>query len=189
MTIASSTKMTAEQFLMLGEDPPGLRLELANGDITVSPSPAFDHSYTDTKLRSILDAHIEAHDLGALVGDVDTIFDDLNVRRPDIIFTAKARLHLLAGSRHGIHYAPDLCVEILSPGSASIDQTDKFKLYADNGVAFYWLVDPVNHTFNAFKLVSGHYERILAAFKDDVVSPEPFPELKINLSRIWLPNP
>lgn len=187
MTI--STKMKARQFEMLGEDPPGVRLELVHGEIVVSPSPAYGHSYTEKQLIIILGQHIYANDLGQIVGDVDTIFDDLNVRRPDIIFTAKARLHLLAGSRHGIHYAPDLCVEILSPGSASIDQTDKFKLYADNGVAFYWLVDPVNHTFNAFKLVSGHYERILAAFKDDVVSPEPFPELKINLSRIWLPNP
>lgn len=34
------TKMTARQFLMLGEESPGLRLELANGDIVASPSPA-----------------------------------------------------------------------------------------------------------------------------------------------------
>src|ERR1035437_2984377 len=100
MTIASPTKMTARQYFMLGEDPPGIRLELANGEIVVSPSPAFDHSYTDTQLRVILAHHIMENDLGAIVGDVDTIFDNYNVCRPDILFIAKSRLHLIKG--HGI---------------------------------------------------------------------------------------
>jgi Uma2 family endonuclease len=186
MTI--SAKMSARQFEMLGEDPPGLRLELVHGEIVVSPSLAYGHSYTEKQLIIILGQHIYAHDLGEIVGDVDTIFDDLNVRRPDIIFIAKARLHLLSNSGHGIHFAPDLCVEILSPGSATTDQTDKFTLYADNAVPHYWLADPTNRTFNAFKLINGRYEKVLSAFGDEVISPEPFPELKINLTRIWPPN-
>src|SRR5262245_48360747 len=55
--MTTTTKMTAKQFLMLGEDPPGLRLELAEGEIVVSPSPSYGHSYTDTQLRSLLNAH------------------------------------------------------------------------------------------------------------------------------------
>src|SRR4051794_28907503 len=117
--MTTATKMTAKQFLMLGEDPPGLRLELVHGEIVVSPSPAFDHSYTDTQLRSILVGHINDNDLGAIVGDVDTIFDELNVRRPDILFIAKSRLHLIKG--HGIPIIPDLCFEILSPSSPTTD--------------------------------------------------------------------
>jgi hypothetical protein len=41
---ASTIKMTARQFLELGEDPPGVRLELVNGEIAVSPSSIRDHS-------------------------------------------------------------------------------------------------------------------------------------------------
>ena len=185
MTLAANTKMTAEQFFMLGEDPPGLRLELVNGQIVVSPSPSFDHSYTDTKLRDILSAHIEEHDLGAIVGDVDTIFNNLNVRRPDIIFIAKSRLRLIKG--HGIPIVPDLCIEILSPSSATMDQTDKFDLYAASGVPHYWIVDPKGHTLEAHKLTGKKYRRVISGREKEVVKAPPFPALKIPLARLWSP--
>jgi len=183
----SEIKMTADQFEMLGEDPPGVRLELVHGEIRMSPSPAYEHGYTDRKLCQILLNHIDDLDLGELVGDVDTYFDDLNVRRPDIIFTSKARTHLRDRDKHGIRFAPDLCVEILSPGSATMDQTDKFDLYAANGVAFYWIVDPMNRTFNAYRLKKGKYVLTSSGVRSDVVSAEPFPKLKIPLAKIWPP--
>jgi len=184
MTLAV-TKMNAEQYFMLGEDPPGLRLELVYGKIVASPSPSYDHSYTDRQLSHILIGHIEDNDLGALVGDVDTIFDQFNVRRPDIIFIAKHRLHLIKG--HGIPIIPDLCVEILSPGSATTDQTEKFDLYASSGLQHYWIVDPKGHTFEAFKLTGKKYRRVGHGREKDVVTAPPFPKLKINLARIWSP--
>ena len=137
-----SMKITSEQFLLLGQDPPGTRLELVDGDIVVSPSPSYEHSFTDTQLRSLLALHINENALGELVGDVDTIFDQLDVRRPDIIFIAKARTKLRDRKRHGIRFAPDLCVEIVSPESQDYDREEKFKLYEKCGVAHYWIVDP-----------------------------------------------
>jgi Uma2 family endonuclease len=170
---------------MLGEDPPGLRLELAHGEIVVSPSPAFNHSYTDTQLRAILTVHINDNDLGMLLGDVDTIFDDLNVRRPDILFIAKSRLHLIKG--HGIPIIPDLCVEILSPSSATVDQTDKFDLYAKSGVPHYWIIDPKGHTFDAYKLAGKNYIKKASGRERDIVKAPPFPTCKITLAQLWSP--
>src|SRR5437868_8574513 len=111
----STIKMTARQFLELGEDPPGVRLELVNGEIAVSPSPVPGHSYTDRMLSFILLRHIKAHDLGQLYGDVDTIFGEHDVRRPDLIFFAKHRLHLIG--EKAMEDPPDLCVEIISSSS------------------------------------------------------------------------
>ena len=42
--------MTARQFLELGEDPIGVRLELVNGEVAVSPRRTLDHSYTEIAL-------------------------------------------------------------------------------------------------------------------------------------------
>jgi hypothetical protein len=53
MSIVSTIKMTARKFLELGEDPPGVRLELVNGEVAASPSPNLDHSYTDSMLRHL----------------------------------------------------------------------------------------------------------------------------------------
>jgi Uma2 family endonuclease len=186
VTIAS-TKLNARQFLVLGEDPPGVRLELVHGDIFVSPSPSYEHGYTDRKLSQILSNHIEAYDLGELVGDIDTIFGPDDVRRPDIIFTARARVPQLRGKGHGIHISPDLCIEILSPDSREYDLDDKFKLYAKHGVAHYWVVDPDAETFVAYKLKGRRFVKSASGKKSDVVHAEPFPDLAIQLARIWLP--
>jgi Uma2 family endonuclease len=181
-------KMNARQFLMLGEDPPGTRLELVHGDIVVSPSPSFEHSYTDRQLSHILLGHIEEHDLGELVGDVDTIFDLFDVRRPDIIFISRERTKLRDRSQHGIRFAPDLCVEIISPGFEEYDLGDKFELYAEHGVAHYWTVDPIARTFTANKLGKKGFVKSAYGEDDDIVKAEPFPKLKIPLKKIWPPK-
>ena len=183
----STIKMTAEQFLMLGEDPPGVRLELVDGEILVSPSPAYQHSHTDTQLRAILANYIFDHDLGELVGDVDTIFGTLDVRRPDIIFTAKSRVHLIRKDRHGIPIAPDLCIEIISPGSGNMDRVDKFKLYAKYRVRHYWLVDPEAQTLHAYRLSGSKYNLTASAQGSEKIKAAPFSELEIPLARLWLP--
>jgi Uma2 family endonuclease len=186
MTI--SAKMTARQFLMLGEDPPGVRLELVHGEILVSPSPAYDHGYVDRMLTIIVGHYIVENDLGEIVGDVDTIFGPDNVRRPDVIFIAKSRLDRLDPDKHGIHFAPDLCVEITSPGSATMDRDDKFKLYAKYKVANYWLVDPETQSFLAFRLSGGKYVETAAGNGKDIVTAPPFPKLEIPLAKLWPPR-
>src|SRR5882672_6194924 len=133
----STAKMTARQFLQLGEDPPGVRLELVDGEIAVSPSPIPDHSHVDRMLSFFLTGHIKTYDLGKLFGDVDTIFGEYDVRRPDLIYFAKNRLHLIG--QKAMEGPPDLCVEIISPSSSQIDRKAKFKQYQDGGVPFYWI--------------------------------------------------
>ena len=82
MPIVSTVKMKAQQFLRLGEDLPGVRLELVDGEVAVSPSPAPDHSYVVMSLAWILNNHIRPNDLGELHHDLDTILDPYNVAGP-----------------------------------------------------------------------------------------------------------
>jgi Uma2 family endonuclease len=185
MPIISTTKMTAQQFLQLGEDPPGVRLELVDGEIAVSPSPIPDHSHVDSMLRYLLLQHIVKHDLGRLYGDVDTLFGRHDVRRPDIIYFSKARLHLVG--RKAMEGPPDLCVEIISPSSAEIDRIDKFELYEKGGVAHYWIVDPAQRTIEGFRLDDGRYVPSGRGCGDDIVHLPPFADLDLPLGMLWHP--
>lgn len=186
MTV-STIKMTARQFLMLGEDPPGVRLELVDGEIAVSPSPAPEHSYTDRMLSHILLTHILKHDLGILIGDVDTVFGELDVRRPDLIYYSRERAHLVRRSAP-LRHPPDLCVEIMSPGSSKTDRKDKFQQYAGGHVASYWILDPIKHSIEGYRLAHGKYELVGRGTGRDVVRLPPFPELDIPLGQLWLPG-
>src|SRR5437667_1148803 len=121
MTV-SAIRMTARQFLQLGEDPPGVRLELVNGEIAVSPSPIPAHTHVVLTLAQILKNHIDEHDLGELLGDVDTIFGEYDVRRPDLLYFVKRRRHLIG--EKAIEGPPDLCVEVVSPTSGRTDRKE-----------------------------------------------------------------
>src|SRR5438874_4488933 len=182
----STIKMTARQFLELGEDPPGVRLELVNGEIAVSPSPVPDHSFIVLTLGRILGDHIEKYDLGQLFTDVDTIFGEHDVRRPDLLFFRKDRLHLIGPK--AMEGPPDLAVEVLSPGNIATDRRDKFKLYAAGKVNYYWIVDPMMRTIEAYRLSRGKYVGRVRGSGADVVLLLPFANLKIPLGKLWRPK-
>jgi Uma2 family endonuclease len=186
MSRVGTIKMTANQFLQLGEDPPGVRLELVDGEIVVSPSPVPRHSFVIVALGRFLSTHVDENDLGELLMDVDTIFGEHDVRRPDLLYFRKSRRHFIG--EKAIHGPPDLAVEVLSPGSERTDRREKFKLYAAGGVKHYWIVDPKQQTTEAYVLRAGKYVGRVRGSGSDVVRLPPFPKLEIPLSKLWRPK-
>jgi Uma2 family endonuclease len=185
MSIVSTAKMTAHQFLELGEDPVGVRFELVNGEVAVSPSATPDHSYTEKILSAILVEHVRRKKLGRIYGDVDTILSTYDIRRPDLIYFSSRRLALVG--EKAMEGPPDLCVEIVSPSSRLTDRRDKFKQYAKGKVANYWIVDPDAQTIHAYKLARKQYREVGHAKSQDIVALPPFPDLNIPLADIWHP--
>ena len=57
----------------------------------------------------------------------------------------------------GIHGAPDLVVEILSPSTKQYDCLVKYKLYQQAGIQEYWIVDPDKKLVLVYTLVEGQY--------------------------------
>lgn len=186
MSNVSTIKMTARQFLDLGEDPVGVFLELVDGEVAVSPSPMPEHSYTEKMLSHLLLQHIRNRKLGRLYGDVDTIFGEYDVRRPDLLYYATNRIHLIG--KKAMEGPPDLAVEIISPSSQRIDRRNKFEQYAGGGVAYYWIVDPAKKTAEAFKLSRGKYRPAGEGKADQVVQFPPFENLKLPLGELWQPE-
>jgi Uma2 family endonuclease len=183
MPIISTTKMTAQQFLQLGEDPPGVRLELVDGVVAVSPSPTPDHSNVVIQIIFLLEQYNQAHRLGELHHDVDTILNRFNVRRPDVLFFFSSRTHLIG--KKAMEGPPDLAIEVISPSSIEIDREDKFIQYRDAGVAYYWIIDPVTQTIDAWRLENGTYLSSGHGQGTTVVKLQPFPDLEIPLTRLW----
>jgi Uma2 family endonuclease len=186
MSRVSTIKMTARQFLELGEDPPGVRLELVDGEIAVSPSPIPEHSLVVTELATLLNAYVAKHRLGRVLMDVDTIFGEHDVRRPDIFYFAKGRTHLIG--EKAIEGSPDLCVEVTSPSSRRTDRKDKFELYAAGKVKYYWIVDPRQRTIEAYRLRGGQYTGGVRGSGSDIVKLPPFAKLSIPLNKLWWPK-
>jgi hypothetical protein len=56
-----------------------------------------------------------------------------------------------------------LVVEILSPSTTRIDRVRKRELYAQYGIPYHWIVDPVAGTLEAYGLSDGHYALLARA--------------------------
>ena len=59
--------------------------------------------------------------------------------------------------QRGVHGAPDLVIEILSPGTARYDKLLKFNLYQRSGVREYWIVDPAARMASVYTLKDDGY--------------------------------
>jgi Uma2 family endonuclease len=188
MPVVSTAKMNARQFLLLGDDPPGVRLELVNGEVAVSPSPRPRHSFPAQELARLIGNHIKQFDLGMLLPDTDTIFGEFDVRRPDLAYFMKARQHLIEEDE-AVDVSPDLCVEVVSPSSVTVDRNDKFEQYAAGKVAHYWILDPQVRTIDAFRLKGKKYVPVGRGEGSDIVRLPPFPNLDIPLADLWFPKP
>jgi Uma2 family endonuclease len=178
-------RMTATEFLKLPEDPDKIRYELVHGEVVVSPSPNLDHAFVSTNLLVLLATYVRANNLGEVIADIDTYFDEDDVRRPDVMFFSTARAHFL-GEQY-LEGPPDLCVEILSPSNKHVDRGDKFKLYRDSGVPFYWIFDPMLKAVEAYRLEGQEYVPTVTAKDDATVRLPPFDDLEIRLAEIWRP--
>ena len=150
----------------------------------MSPSPIPNHANVVQELGFLLLGHIKQHDLGKLFGDVDTILDDYNVRRPDLLFFSNERVGLIGPK--AMEGPPDLAVEVISPSSVTTDRKDKFGEYRRAGVAHYWIVDPAPQTFEGFSLRGGRYVPTGNASGEASISLPPFPDLVIPLGELWL---
>jgi hypothetical protein len=65
--VVSTAKMNARQFLMLGQDPPGVKLELVNGEVAASPGRMPGHWVVVMMLGTILNAHVQLRELSKYV--------------------------------------------------------------------------------------------------------------------------
>ena len=124
--------------------PDGTRYQLVEGELyTMAPAPNLFHQSVSGNIFLLLSRHLEKkpHLGKVFIAPCDVYLDANNVVQPDVFFVSTARLGLLADD--GIHGAPDLVIEVLSPATAQLDKTTKRRVYARTGVQEMWLVDPL----------------------------------------------
>jgi Uma2 family endonuclease len=115
----------------------GVRRELIDGALHVSPSPTSIHQVIAARLLVALEQTCPDHLFVSQANDVE-----LSSRRlfiPDVLVTTFAA----AQRRSGGFMADEvvLAVEIVSPGSQSIDRVLKPALYAKAGIPHFWLIE------------------------------------------------
>ena len=129
----------------------GLRYELVDGTLLVSPAPSRGHQRVVTGLVGRLFAACPP-ELEVLVAPTDYRPTSSRSLQPDVLVVSRAD----PGTR-ALTFPLALAVEVLSPSSRSVDLVLKRALYEQAGVARYWVVDPVGPSVQAWRLTGGAY--------------------------------
>ncbi|MBF2096763.1 MAG: Uma2 family endonuclease [Gloeomargaritaceae cyanobacterium C42_A2020_066] len=122
----------------------GNRYELVNGELVNMGNAGLKHGYYATLVGSLLSNFVRAQRLGIIL-DSSTAFTmkSGNKRSPDASFLSKARLKAGGGLIKGFFVgAPDLAVEVLSPGNTVEEIHDKIVEYFDSGSQLVWVIHP-----------------------------------------------
>jgi len=136
---------TDEEFMALPDD--GHHYEIINGELIDMGNSGALHGYVCSTLMILLGGYVRQHNLGAML-DSSTAFKmkNGNKRSPDIAFFAKERLQGIAVLPSGyLEGAPDLAVEVLSPGNTVEEIDDKLTEYFENGSRLVWVINPTQH--------------------------------------------
>jgi len=163
--MSTTVQTTAEQLLHMPDD--GYRYELIAGELKKMPPAGFEHGACGGQLDAILGHYIREHDLGAiflaetgflLARDPDT------VRAPDIAFLRKERLGERKRGEAFFPGAPDLAVEVVSPGDTLREVDEKVESWLAAGAAMVWVVNPKWRSVTVYrsptdiKVLTANYE-------------------------------
>jgi Uma2 family endonuclease len=182
-TIESMPGKAAYSYADLATFPDdGLRREIIDGELIVSPAPRLRHQRISARLYLIIGNHLEAHGGGELFyAPVDVLFSDTNVVEPDLLFVADDQSGIL--TEMNVQGAPALVIEVLS--EARIDRVRKRDLYARFGVPEYWVVDPEADRVEVYRLRGGAYAKPEIFEPGDVLAYQRLSGLEIDLTRLF----
>ena len=81
--------------------------------------------------------------------------------------------------------APDLVIEILSPGNSDREMKDKFDLYEESGVKEYWIVQPEGKWVNIYVLENGRFITHRPFIASDTIKSQVFKDLEFPAEKIF----
>jgi Uma2 family endonuclease len=177
--VRKEPRLTAADYRLTPEDGP--RYELIDGELVLMPAPSARHQDIVSELILLIRSHVKSHRLGkALVAPLDVFLGDHDAYQPDVVFIATARRDRM--SEDGVHGAPDLVVEVLSPSTRAKDERRKKPTYAAHGVRELWLVDLDAETVAVHRFERGE---VVTLVRGDALTTDLLPGLTIDLDALF----
>lgn len=175
----------------LEEVPDTKVAELIEGDLIVSPRPASPHARSATALGSDLFGGFDGPPGGAgKPGGWWILFEPelhfgRNVLVPDLAAWRREHMAVLPNTA-AFTQAPDWVCEVVSPSTGAVDRGRKMAIYAREGVAHLWIVDPIARTLEVYRLEGERWIVASTRGGDDPVAAEPFEAVTLDPARGWL---
>ena len=182
---SSGVKLTYDDFVLFPDD--GKRHELIDGEHYVTASPNTRHQQILARLHLMIGGWLESHRIGqAFFAPYDIVLTNIDIVEPDLMYFSNARAAEVLTDLHA-RGAPELVVEVGSPGTRKRDETIKRRLYQRQGVSEYWIVDPKLEVVRVFRREGLSFGRVVELTREsgDTLTTPLLPGLQMPLSKIF----
>lgn len=166
------------------------RVELIKGKIfKMSPAPNRFHQELAGNIYTMLNIFLHGRSCKAYIAPFDVRLprkskddkDITTVLQPDIcVICDLSKLDF-----RGCIGAPDIVVEVLSPGNNAKEMKNKYEVYEYAEVKEYWVVSPQNQTFLIHTLHNGKFELSPVKVAGDVVTSSVLPGFSLDLTELF----
>ena len=142
---------TSRDLEILPDD--GQRYEIIDGELYVSKQPHKHHQLVCSRVWELLQIWGRQTGTGEAVNAPGLIFAEDNDVAPDVTWMSQERMATAYQEDGKYHAAPDLVVEILSPGTTNERRDREFKLwlYSRRGVLEYWIIDWIEKRLEIYR--------------------------------------
>ena len=139
--MASTMRWTSTDLETMPDD--GKRYEIIDGELYVSKQPSWHHQHICFRIGKELDSWNDKTGAGQINLAPGLIFAEDDDVAPDVVWLSNERLTRTLADDGKLHAAPELVIEVISPGRANErrDREAKLKLYSRRGVLEYWIID------------------------------------------------
>jgi Uma2 family endonuclease len=172
----------------LREVPDNFVAEMFDGELYAFPRPAIPHaraaSVLGVKLGSAFDDSRNGPG-GWLILDEPELHFGNDVLVPDIAGWRRERMPALPAEAY-LTLAPDWICEVLSTRTETVDRGKKLPIYAREGVAHAWLLDPKRRALEVLSLTAGKWRRLARHEGRGNVPVVPFDAIELELGALWI---
>jgi Uma2 family endonuclease len=181
-------KFTSADLLSMPDD--GNRYEIIEGDLYVSKMPGAKHQFVCGQLFRYFQDWNERSGLGVALITPGLVFADDEDVAPDVIWVSRERLAAVLDKAGHLTQAPELVVEVLSPGRRNEyrDRQAKLKLYSRRGVTEYWIVDWTRRLVEVYRRDEGGLKLGAKLYADDPLESPVLPGFSREVSKLFLPR-
>lgn len=183
--MSTTTRWTSRDLESLPDD--GTRYEIIDGELFMSKQPHFYHQDVCTELIGVLWNWDRTANLGRVAGAPGLIFAEDDDVAPDVVWISNDRLAASLEADGKFHDAPELVIEVLSPGSVNErrDREAKLKLYSRRGVTEYWIVSWQARTVDVYRRQADELKLITILTENDALQSPVLPGFSCPVSAIF----
>lgn len=163
------------------------RVELFKGKIfAMSPAPSRVHQEVSRNINRTFDLYFYRKKCKVYYAPFDVRLPD---KSGEIKSVVQPDLCVICDSNKlddkGCIGAPNLIVEIVSPGNSKKEMKNKLNLYEEAGVEEYWIVHPTEKSIFVYFLEEGKYKPLRPIFEGDIFHSVIFPDLEIDTEKVF----